>query len=101
MQDGNHTADETLMADILNNFFASIFTVENDTISQPVPQNQNNGAYFNTCVFHKKDILLAISNIKINKTPGPEKISPRLLKEAKNEIAKSLSILFNKSQFQK
>ena len=28
-----------------------------------------------------KDILLAISNRKTYKTPGPDKVSPRLLKE--------------------
>ena len=36
--------------------------------------------------------------MKINKTPGPDKVSLRLLKEAKNEIVKPLLILFNKSQ---
>ena len=46
----NHTADKTLMAAILNNFFASIFTAEYTKINHNDSQNQNNGAYLNTCI---------------------------------------------------
>ena len=35
--------------------------------------------------------------MKIDKASGTDKVSPRLLKEAKNEIVKPLSIIFNKS----
>ena len=71
--------------------------MENTTVRQPVLQNQNNDAYLNTCVFHDKDILLVISNMKVNKTPRPNKASLRILKEAKHEIVKLLSVLLNKS----
>ena len=61
-----------------------MFSVEDTTGNQPVPQNQNKGIYLNTCEFHEKDILRAISNMKINKIPAPGKVSPRLHKEEKN-----------------
>ena len=35
--------------------------------------------------------------MKTNKTPGPDKISPRILQEVKHQISKPLAILFNKS----
>ena len=96
MENGEHTENEVSMADTLNNFFASVFTVEN-TQNQPIPKTQNKGTCLSSLTFQECDILLAINNMKINKAPGPDKISPRILKEAKNEIVKPLSILFNKS----
>ena len=56
MQNENHTTNETLMLDILNNFYASIFTVEDTTVNQPVPQNQNNDAFL-TRVYSMKIIF--------------------------------------------
>ena len=44
-----------------------------------------------------KIICYVLENLKTNKTPGPNQISPRILKEAKNEIVKPLCIIFNKS----
>ena len=96
LQDGRHTNDETTMADNLNCYFASVFTNE-DADHQPVAQPQNNNSFFSTCSFQEKEILLAINKTKVNKTPGPDKISPRILKEAKNELVKPLTIIFNKS----
>jgi len=41
--------------------------------------------------------LHTIEKIKVSKTPRPDKISHRILKEVKHQISKPLSILFNKS----
>ncbi len=43
------------------------------------------------------DILQAVNNIKVNKTPGPNKISPRILKEVKEDISHPLLILLKES----
>ena len=40
---------------------------------------------------------MALDETKLNKTPGPDCIAPRVLKEANYQIGKSLAILFNKS----
>ncbi len=45
----------------------------------------------------ESDILRTIEKIKVNKAPGPDKITPRILMEIKNQICKPLSIVFNKS----
>ncbi len=45
----------------------------------------------------ERNILKAVKNIKVNKTPGPDKISPRILKKVKKEINHPLSILFTES----
>ena len=41
--------------------------------------------------------MKVLENINVYKTPGPDGIAPRVLKETKNEICKPLSIIFNKS----
>ena len=81
---GEHTEDEFVMANVLNEYFASVFTDENNSSNLPTPRMYNNNTYLNTCVFHENDILSAINNLKTNKTPGPDQISPRILKKVKN-----------------
>ena len=81
----------------LNNYFASVFTEENYSENQPTAPNHSNNVCLNTCDIQENVILSAINKVKTNKTPGPDKISPRILKEAKKELVKPLSILFNKS----
>lgn len=43
--------------------------------------------------FPRKKKLGMIDKIKVSKTPGPDNISPRVLKEAKDELIKPLSIV--------
>ena len=38
-----------------------------------------------------------MKNLKIHKSPGPDKLSPRILKECTLELSASLCNLFNKS----
>ena len=49
------------------------------------------------CDFTEDTITKALNKIKVNKTPGPDCVAPRILKEAKYQIRKPLAILFNKS----
>ncbi len=44
-----------------------------------------------------EDILNALNNMKTNKSPGPDDIYPKILKERKNETVGGLTSLFNKS----
>ena len=47
--------------------------------------------------FSEDSVIKMLNNINVNNTPGPDGIAPRVLKEAKNQICKPLSIIFNKS----
>ena len=93
---GNHTNDENEMATILNNFFASVFTEEDCLSAQPLEVRRTEKILGGIPIV-ESDVLHTIEKIKVNKTPGPDKISPRILKEVKHQISKPLSILFNKS----
>lgn len=44
----------------------------------------------------ESDITQIIDDIKVNKTSGPDKVSPRILKEAKHHISMPLRNLFSK-----
>lgn len=69
------------MANILNDFFASVFTDEDLGDIKPFTARHNDDTYLNNIHITERDILQAITKINVNKTPGPDKISPRILKE--------------------
>lgn len=82
-------------ADAFNKFFASTFH----------PAKPNSCYFYYTwcgytrgCFDHnRRNSFYQLSNLSSNKTTGPDEISGRLLKECSNEIAPSLTALFNKS----
>jgi len=48
-------------------------------------------------VFTKEAILDKLANIKINKSPGPDLLHPRVLHEARYQLVTPLRLLFEKS----
>ena len=82
---------------MLNDYFASVFTREDNTTQPPTVPSHDETITIDSFTISENDILRMINKMKANKTPGPDKISPRILKEAKHEITKPLSMLFNKS----
>ncbi len=44
-----------------------------------------------------KDVLKAINGLKTNKSPDPDNIYPKILKETKSEIVDALTSLYNLS----
>ena len=42
----------------------------------------------------KKEVMGFLRNIKVDKSPGPDGISPRMLREAREEIAGALREIF-------
>ena len=95
--DGEITTDESEMAEILNNYFASVFTIEenrNEAIATP---QQTVAAQLFSIDITEDDVIRVIDKLKICKSPGPDKIYPRVLKEVKEIICKPLCIIFNLS----
>ncbi len=81
-------------------FFASVFTDEDLGDIKPFAARHNNDTYLHNIHITESDILQAIIKINVNKTPGSNKISPRILKEVKEEISHPLLILFTDSLHQ-
>ncbi len=77
--------------------FASVFTLEDNSTQPPSPPAHDGENFIYNFILKESDILHTIKILKVNKTPGPDQISPKILKEVKNEICEPLSVLFNKS----
>ena len=95
--EGEIVTDERETADILNDYFASVFTVEEDRGEEATPYQMTVGAQLFLVDITEEDVMRVIDKLKICKSPGPDKIYPRILKEVKEAISKRLCAIFNLS----
>ena len=97
-ENGDYTSDDEQVCCILNSFFASVFTAEDLNNIPTMPDiSINNNEILNSITVTERDVLKCIDKLKVNKSPGPDTISPRILKEAKLELVTPLTLLFNES----
>ena len=96
-ENGIVMSDDKEKAQELNNFFSSVFTQE-DTVNMPqdMPVKTVKEKLANV-VFNESDISKILRNLKPNKSPGPDKVHPRVLNECASELSIPLYILFRKS----
>ena len=77
--------------------FSSVFTRE-DTCSLPVPEttfNGSEGERLGQLVVTPEVVASKINNMKENKSPGVDGISPKILKETVEQISTPLAHVFN------
>ena len=86
------------MAEELNMRFSSVFTQE-DTSSLPVPETKFKGSEGERLQLLVTPEVVAskINNMKENKSPGVDGISPKILKEIVEQISMPLAHVFNMS----
>ena len=87
------------MASILNNTFSSIFTKENSN-NLPTPPQMFHGSddeKLGNINVQSSEIRKYLKTIDVNKSTGPDDISPRILKECCSQLETPLTLLFNKS----
>jgi len=48
-------------------------------------------------VFSESDVSAKLLKLKVNKSPGPDKLHPRMLYEIRNELVSPLTTIFNQS----
>ncbi len=96
-ESGIPTQDNKQMAEILNKNFASVFTQENtDTIpNTPIPLGDIEP--LETGVIQEQEVQKYLDALDANKSTRPDNVSPRLLKELKQQIVKPLTYIFNRS----
>ena len=97
LDNGEHVSNEIDMAEILNEYFASVFTKEDPNNIVDASPTPGNPIQLSHCEITEENIKRTLEKIKVNKTPGPDRIAPRVLKETMQQISKPLSIIFNKS----
>ena len=96
---GNIITQGFLMAEELNMHFSSVFTRE-DTSSIPVPETKSKGSEgerLGQLVVTPEVVVSKINNMKENKSPGVDGISPKILKETVEQISTPLAHVFNMS----
>jgi hypothetical protein len=92
------TEDNKEKTNILSDYFARVFTNEPlGELPQMTPieiQNELKDLFIN-----KDMVLKLLQNLKIDKSPGPDSLHPRLLFEIKESIAEPLRIIFSDRPF--
>ena len=88
--------DSYSKSNILNNYFHSVFTTDNLTNT---PIADNNNPYPDITEMHVtlNGVYKLLKELKQHKAPGPDLILNRLLKETAEDIAPTLTLLFQAS----
>ena len=95
----NIISDVFQMAEVLNEYFSSVFTTE-DISSLPVPFTKFEGSksdHLGQLFVTPEMIAKKIKKMKDNKSPGVDGIPPKLLKEIVEQISTPLAKFFNLS----
>ncbi|PKU44318.1 rna-directed dna polymerase from mobile element hypothetical protein [Limosa lapponica baueri] len=84
-------------AELLNNFFASVFTGKGSNHTTQVTEGKNRGSANEELPTVQEDqVRDLLRNLKVHKSMGRDEIYPWVLRELVDEVAKSLSIIFEK-----
>ena len=96
---GNIITQGFLMAEELNMHFSSVF-MRQYTSSLPVPETKCNGLEeekLGQLIVTPEVVASKIKNMKENKSPGVDGLSPKILKETVEQISTPLTHAFNMS----
>ena len=83
-------------ANILNDFFSSVFVEENlDTLPETLPRQEE--ANLPDVTVTVAEVLKKLDSLKISSAPGPDGMHPRVLHELRHQVALPLTEIFRKS----
>ncbi len=91
---GRLESDNKTKADILNDQFKSVFTIEKENLPDLPELDIPVMADIQISV---DGVAKLLHDLQPNKAAGPDNISPKVLKAAANELAPALSLIFQKS----
>ena len=90
------TTNDKEKAEVLADFFSSVFTKEN-TNNIPKMTQRNFKEWLTSMEISKERIKKKILQLKVSKAPGPDGLHPRLLKELAQQLATPLEVIFQLS----
>ena len=82
-------------ASVLNDQFQSVFTLEDLTTILEI--GTENFHPMQLIQFSESGIQILLQNLKANKSPGPNRIHPLVLKHCSHELAPILKVIFTQS----
>ena len=91
--DGTLTGNDGETAEVLNNFFHSVFTNECGA-TEILPSNADQ---LSDICMTEIEVFEALASLKPNKAPGPHNIHSQVLKNCAERLAKPLFLLFTQS----
>ena len=94
-KDGNFTNDDKEKCQILNTFFSSVFTIEDTSNLPTFDHNLATLPSLETCTITLKDMENALFHLNPNKSPGPDNLHPKLLKNCYKSLSLPFKILFD------
>ena len=93
-ENGEITVDPKRQADILNRYYAGVFTRCSE---EPPTPRRTLETKLEKIEITKEKVLAAISGIKQDAAPGPDEIPPKVIYELREELAGPMTSLFRKS----
>lgn len=89
------TENESEIANVLGDFFSSVFTVEPDDDLPSI--NKKDVPTINNIEISIDTVRKKLEELDISKSPGPDNINPRILKEMSDILAEPIYIIFENS----
>ena len=93
--DGEFIVNPKEQAEMMNEFYSSVFTRSNG--ESPSKPAINGNVFLSDIKVTRERVKEVIDGMRENAAPGPDRIQPLLLKMLRDEVATPLTILFQKS----
>ena len=95
---GEIVEEDTEVANMLNEQFCSVFNREVKNVNEGDSiNNRSQEKFLNNILVSNDDVEKAISEFKVNKSPGIDEITSTYAIKIKDIVAQPLRLLFNKS----
>jgi hypothetical protein len=94
-EDNEPVSDDQEKAELFNKYFGSVFNLPQDLEEEPITPKDI--PIIDLIYFSPDEIIKKINLLKTHSSPGPDQITPKVLKELAHLLALPLSIIFNKS----
>ncbi len=99
INNNTYTTDETEKANLLNDYFVSISTVDDSNVQLPTFVSKTNSILEHFSIFRTRNLLTLISHLNVHKASGPDEFSHRMLRETSKTIYKPLCIIIQIVQY--
>ena len=92
-----YTKTDQEKAEVFLNYFSSVFTNEPPDENMPSFANRNYSEVISNINITEEIIKKKLTKIKVNKSPGPDAIHPRVLREITDSITTPITYIFSTS----